>query len=144
ALTTFAVAHVGLADGQPPREYKRRLKPAILELEQRGFLKPLPEKERFQKVRAGLYDIYLERNFSDITARAGEPMRTETATDIPPAAAALIKAGMHQEHALKIAKTVPPQTIQRRLDILRWRIEVGDPPKTPGAWLNDQFRNNYP
>lgn len=147
SLNTFAVSHVGLADGQPPREYKRRLKPAIQELEERGFLKPLPENERFKKMRAGIYDIFIERNFAGSLHGVGEAAATPT-TPPPPATTpeleALIEAGMHREQALKVIKAHSTEDVQRKLAILRWRIETGDAPKNPGAWLNDQFRNKYP
>ena len=68
----------------------------------------------------------------------------ENATKISPVAVALIEAGMHKDQALKIARTNPETDVRRKLDILRWRVETGDPPNSSGAWLNDQFRKNYP
>jgi len=40
---------------------KRKLGPAIAELEQRGFLKPFAEDDRFRKVRAGHGEWCLRR-----------------------------------------------------------------------------------
>ncbi len=148
-LNTFAVAHIGLADGQPAREYKRRLKPAILELEQRGFLKPLPEKVRFQKLRAGLYDIFVERDFSRETVKPTDKATPKAdapapSPDTSPLVKELIEAGMHKEQAEKIVAQTPDSEIRLRLDILRWRVNSADKPANPGAWLNDQFRYKYP
>lgn len=45
-LRTFACEHIGLSRSYKPTELKRRLRPALAELEQSGFLEPIPEAER--------------------------------------------------------------------------------------------------
>ncbi|GIW88226.1 MAG: hypothetical protein KatS3mg108_2550 [Isosphaeraceae bacterium] len=52
-LQTFACEHVGLSKNYSNSELKRKLKPAVMELEARGFLAPLPDGERFVKVLQG-------------------------------------------------------------------------------------------
>src|SRR5262249_49179563 len=57
-LEEFAFEHVGLS-----RSYKkavhvrRKLAPAIEELERKGFLEPLPEEERYVPVRRGQWKV---------------------------------------------------------------------------------------
>jgi hypothetical protein len=52
-LQTFACEHIGLSKNYSNSELKRKLMPAVKELEARGFLAPLPDTERFVKVLQG-------------------------------------------------------------------------------------------
>jgi hypothetical protein len=52
-LRTFACEHIGLSKNYSNSELKRKLLPAVLELEGRGFLTPLSEDERFRKIERG-------------------------------------------------------------------------------------------
>ncbi|MFQ3649530.1 MAG: replication initiator protein A [Gemmataceae bacterium] len=56
-LVEFACGHIGLTDPGNVALIKRRLQPALDELEQIGFLQP--EKQRFVKVRQGQWRIVL-------------------------------------------------------------------------------------
>jgi hypothetical protein len=56
---------------------KRRLLPAITELEELGFLVPLPLKERFRKVKAGVWRVHFQSGTS-ITRPAGDKGVDET------------------------------------------------------------------
>lgn len=52
-LRTFACEKCGLSKNYSNSELKRKLLPAVRELEEQKFLAPLPENERFVQVRAG-------------------------------------------------------------------------------------------
>lgn len=52
-LRAFACEHIGLSKNYSNSELKRKLLPAVKELEEREFLEPLPESERFTQVRVG-------------------------------------------------------------------------------------------
>lgn len=52
-LQTFACEHIGLSKNYSNSELKRKLLPAVKELEARGYLAPLPDTERFVKVLQG-------------------------------------------------------------------------------------------
>jgi hypothetical protein len=82
-LVEFACGHVGLTDAGNVAILKRRLAPAIGELEAIGFLKPAAPEERYQKVRVGQWRVVLER-------AAAEPRRTS----IPACPSAPGQAGM--------------------------------------------------
>jgi len=60
-LIEFACGHVGLTESDNVAILKRRLAPAIAELEAIGFLAPLPPGERFQKVKAGVWRVQFRR-----------------------------------------------------------------------------------
>ena len=60
-LIEFACGHVGLTESDNVAILKRRLAPAIAELEEIGFLEPLTPEERFQKVKAGVWRVLFAR-----------------------------------------------------------------------------------
>ena len=60
-LRTLACEHIGLSRSYAPTELKRRLKPALEELERLGFLEPLNPEERYSYVKRGTWRIILIR-----------------------------------------------------------------------------------
>src|SRR5437588_45373 len=60
-LRTLACEHIGMSRSYAPTELKRRLKPALEELEQLGFLEPLSPDERYSYVKRGCWRIILIR-----------------------------------------------------------------------------------
>jgi hypothetical protein len=56
-LVEFACGHIGLTEVDNVAILKRRLAPAIAELEEMGFLEKLPTEERFQKVKVGVWKV---------------------------------------------------------------------------------------
>ena len=60
-LRTLACEHIGLSRSYAPTELKRRLKPALEELEQLGFLEPLSPEERYSYVKRGCWRIIFIR-----------------------------------------------------------------------------------
>ena len=60
-LIEFTCGHVGLTESGNVAILKRRLAPAIAELEEIGFLTPLAPEERFQKVKAGVWRVQFRR-----------------------------------------------------------------------------------
>jgi Replication initiator protein A len=60
-LVEFACGHVGLTESDNVAILKRRLAPAVAELEQVGFLAPLAPEERYQKVKAGVWRVHFRR-----------------------------------------------------------------------------------
>jgi hypothetical protein len=57
-LTELACGHVGLTESHNVAILKRRLAPAIAELETIGFLAPMDQAERYQKVRPGVWRVH--------------------------------------------------------------------------------------
>ena len=63
-LRLFACEHIGFARAYDNGQLKRRLKPAVAELENAGYLEPLSSGERFLKVCHGTWKIRLVRGQS--------------------------------------------------------------------------------
>src|SRR5947208_3198785 len=70
-LRSLACEHIGLSRSYAPTELKRRLKPALEELEQLGFLEPLGPEERYSYVKRGCWRIIFIRG----RAAQAEPSR---------------------------------------------------------------------
>ncbi len=60
-LKILACEHIGMSRSYAPTELKRRLKPALEELEQLGFLEPLSAEDRYSWVCKGSWRILLIR-----------------------------------------------------------------------------------
>lgn len=73
-LVEFACGHVGLTEVDNVAILKRRLTPAIEELESIGFLAKLDAKERFQKVKVGVWKVVF---------KAGDTVTTPEPKDEP-------------------------------------------------------------
>ena len=63
-LDAFAFEHIGLSSNYGNSQMKRLLTPAIQGLEGKGFLKPLPEKNRYLKEARGLWRVVFVRGAS--------------------------------------------------------------------------------
>ena len=60
-LKEFSWEHVGLSRNYDAANLKRALRPAIRELEKRGFLKTMPEHHRFYRIRRSEWRVVFER-----------------------------------------------------------------------------------
>src|SRR3954463_1679114 len=60
-LRSLACEHIGLSRSYAPTELKRRLKPALEELEALGFLEPLSAEERYSYIARGQWRVLLIR-----------------------------------------------------------------------------------
>ena len=81
-LRSLACEHIGLSRSYAPTELKRRLKPALEEMEQLGFLEPLSVEERYSYVKRGCWRIIFIRG-RRATAEAENPAAQEAATASP-------------------------------------------------------------
>jgi hypothetical protein len=112
-LIEFACGHVGLTESDNVAILKRRLAPAIAELEEIGFLARLgPEEQRYQKVKAGVWRVQFRRaaRTREDESPAATPAPTPTLEAI--SAAAMLAA----EYYRLWDPTVPVQPGPRDLE----------------------------
>jgi len=89
-LIEFACGHIGLTESDNVAILKRRLAPAIAELEEVGFLVRLDPAERYQKVKAGVWRVQFRRAAGPAeTAPALAAERPAVTEEAIPAAAVL-------------------------------------------------------
>lgn len=78
-LVEFACGHIGLTRTTNVAEIKRRLLPAIVELERRGFIEPLRLSQRFVRLRRGLWRVRFQRVASNVPSDRAALEATTTA-----------------------------------------------------------------
>jgi hypothetical protein len=79
-LVEFACGHVGLTDAGNVALLKRRLAPAIAELEEIGFIASAGPEERYQKVKAGVWRVHFRSAAAPAGAaneESGDPKTSE-------------------------------------------------------------------
>ena len=110
SLAQFAREHVGLSRNYDAAHLRRRLNPAIKELEDTGYLKPLPAEERFHRVRRGEWEI--------LFVRAAKPLRKKTGLPQPVGLEAqLIDRGVTASSSARLVRDYPAESIEAKLRV---------------------------
>ena len=114
----------------------RKLKPAINELEDIGFLEPLAEDERF--IRDG-------RNWSvRFLRKSSEPSPSPPSPPVQPSPLieALAERGVTRSTAADLVQRHPSELIERQLDVFDWLVEKQDKriAKNPAGYLVESIR----
>src|SRR5262249_22916529 len=143
-LRTLACEHIGLSRSYAPTELKRRLKPALEELEGLGFLEPLSAGERYSYIARGQW-----RNIQipGRPAAAGPAPREEGPR--PGEGLALVEALMARGVAMKAAAELVANhragRIQTKLEVFDWLVRNQDKRvgKNPAGYLVASIRSDY-
>ena len=106
-LRTLACEHIGMSRSYAPTELKRRLKPALEELEQHGFLEPLSSEERYSYVKRGCWRIIFIRG----RAAQSEPVPPEQSSEL---VEALKAPGSPRRRRPGWSRRIPPAGSRRR------------------------------
>ncbi len=140
-LRTLACEHIGLSRSYAPTELKRRLKPALEELEQLGFLEPLSPEERYSYVKRGCWRIILLR------ANAPEPpSEPAAAAEQTSELLAVLKArGVTAKIAAELVEAHSAGRIQTKIDVFDWLLKNEDKRvgKNPAGYLVASIRADY-
>ena len=140
-LRTLACEHIGLSRSYAPTELKRRLKPALEELEQLGFLEPLSPEERYCFVKRGTWRIILIRG----TSAAVDPPCSDEAVGIAELVESLKSRGVTARTAQELAANHPAARIRAKLDVFDWLMRNEDKRvgKNPAGYLVASIRSDY-
>lgn len=139
-LKTFACEHVGLSRSYDSGQLKRKLQPAIEELEAIRFLKVLPRTERYFKRNCNKWFIRLIRESDATESRA--PIEI---AQPKPIEAELVARGLHAKMAGELVETFSEQRIREKIDMLDWLVKKGGErsPKNPVGYLMAAIRKDY-
>jgi hypothetical protein len=139
-LRTLACEHIGLSRSYAPTELKRRLKPALEELEQLGFLEPLSSEERYSYVKRGTWRIILIRG-CNATAEP-DPDDSQEPQEL---VEALKTRGITAKTAQELVETHPPTRIRTKIEVFDWLIRNEDKRvgKNPAGYLVASIRSDY-
>jgi hypothetical protein len=142
-LRTLACEHIGLSRTYAPTELKRRLKPALEELEQLGFLEPLGPEERYLYVKRGCWRIMFIRG----SCTAAEVQDPAALRENQPAELieALRTRGVTRKTAQELVDSHPPSRIRTKIEVLDWLLRNSDKRvgKNPAGYLVASIRSDY-
>jgi hypothetical protein len=82
-LHDFACGHIGLSPVSNVAELKRRLAPAIAELEQVGFLTHVQTEQRYIKVRSGIWRIRFQADGKEAVRHVGPASQPDRKPEKP-------------------------------------------------------------
>lgn len=142
-LRTLACEHIGLSRSYAPTELKRRLKPALEELERLGFLEPLPPEKRYSYVRRGCWRIILLRGCSASGDIQEPDARGSDGVDH------LIDTLRARGVAARIAQVLVaahgPTRVRAKIEVFDWLARNGDRRvgKNPAGYLVASIRHDY-
>lgn len=138
-LRTLACEHIGLSRSYKPTELKRRLRPAIAELEQHGFLEPIPEEHRYHRRARGHWQVVFLRG-----PRGRSPIEP-TAEERADLVECLETRGVAPRVAADLVDRHPADLIRSKLSIFDWMAERGDKrlAKNPAGYLVSSIRDDY-
>jgi Replication initiator protein A len=144
-LNEFAHDHIGLGrnyDG--PAHIKRKLLPAIAELESIGFLEPMADTERFQK-DGKHWRIWLVQGGIIAAPLAVLPAAATHSEPEPPLVAELVSRGVTRATAVELARQHPAEWIEVKLDVFDWLMEKNDKrvAKSPAGYLVKSITDDY-
>lgn len=134
-LRTFACEHIGLSRSYDVFDLKRKLQPAVEELEQIGFFVPMPACERYVKVGVGNWRIVLQRQSGHVIAKDEDrPLVQE-----------LTRRGVTRGAATELAAAYPAAHIGAKLELHDRLVRANDRKvsKNPAGFLAAAIRHDY-
>jgi hypothetical protein len=139
-LRTLACEHIGMSRSYAPTALKRRLKPALEELEQLGFLEPLSPEERYSYVKRGTWRIIFIRGRG--AGAASDEAAPQKASEL---VEALKARGVTGRIAAELVEAHLASRIQTKLDVFDWLMRNEDKRvgKNPAGYLVASIRADY-
>ena len=137
-LRVLACEHVGLSRKYDTAGLKRKLHPAVAELESVGYLKSMDPEERFARVARGRWRVLFQRK----TNRRNCLKHSSTTADVE---TALIARGVNPVTAAQLATDYSADTIRKHVEALDWRLthDQRQSPRSPAGFLVQSIRNGY-
>ncbi|MEW4571266.1 replication initiator protein A [Tautonia sp. JC769] len=138
-LRVFSCEHIGLSRSYKPTELKRRLRPAIAELEQQGFLEPMAEEDRYLRKTRGAWQIVFLRG-----PRGRSPIEP-TAEERAELVTLLTGRGVTARIAVELVERHPPELIRAKVAFFDWMVARDDKrlAKNPAGYLVASIREDY-
>jgi plasmid replication initiation protein len=137
-LRELACEHVGLSRGYDAAGLKRKLRPAIAELESVGYLKAMESEQRFVRIGRGRWQVRLVKR----TTRRDRSERADASGGLK---AALICHGVNAATAARLTADYPAEEIRKHLQALDWLLanDGGRSLSSPAGFLVQSIRDGY-
>jgi hypothetical protein len=143
-LKAFAEVNLGLGRNyEGGTQIARKLMPAIRELEEAGFLEPLPEDQRFLKKGREWSVRFIQKGAASAPALPHVPQVQEAPPS--PLVAELTRRGVTEKTAAELAQQHPAEAIQAKIEVFDWLAEKKDKKieKSPAGYLVMSITNDY-
>lgn len=140
-LRTFACEHVGLGRNYDSGQLKRKLQPALNELEQIRFLKPMTSSERYVKRQRGEWFVKLIREW-ECSTEASTSMERDNSNSL---ACELTSRGIQARTAKALVGSFSEECIREKISLHDWLMKKRGQrcPKNPAGYLTSAIREDY-
>jgi hypothetical protein len=137
-LRVFACEHVGLSREHDLAQLRRALEPALKELEEIGFLLPMPNPKRFSRCRRGQHSVLLCRNKRKVASKT-----TDSESQL---VVELRRRGVWADVAPALAGALPEEEVRRYVALHDWLLKRRDKriAKNPAGFLAACIANRLP
>lgn len=131
--------HVGLARSYDSSNLKRKLRPAISELEGKRFLVEVPDSERFRRLATGEWCVVFERARKE----SSKPEKLNSPNEL--LGQALVDRGVRPSAAADIVRRFPAERIQHQIEVFDWLMSQKDArvQRNPAGFLVSAIRGEY-
>ena len=136
-LRQFAEEHIGVRRGYDTAALKRRIAPAINELESMKYLVNCRSSDMYRRVQHGKWEIILQRGQA---ARRTSETRNLSCLELE-----LVQRGISESQAVKLVRDHDPDMIGRQLVSVDAMLSAHDAriSKNPAGFLVNAIRDNY-
>ena len=117
-LRTFACEKLGLSRAYDTGQLKERLRPALGELENIGFIEPV----QYRKEKPKKWKIAISKKRAEKTAKDED----STSADVPSLCAELTRREINAATAKEIVELFPADRIQEKLALFDWLVSRND------------------
>ncbi|MFM1801010.1 MAG: hypothetical protein RJA81_362 [Planctomycetota bacterium] len=140
-LRTLACEHVGMSREYAPTELKRRLRPALEELERSGFLEKLNDNERYLNVEKGRWRILFVRG----PKRRAEEDEAKAHNTREALFSELTSRGVHHLVSKDLLERYEADHIRAKLEVFDWFMshEQENVIRNPAGYLVASIRDDY-
>lgn len=136
-LAEFACEHIGVSRNYDTGQLKRRLQPAIAELEAVGFLEALPVAQRFVKISRGEWRI--------VFIRKAVPQIEPPSQDAALLIKRLAARGVTPSVATELVRDYPHELIEMQIEVLDrlQQAKERESIRNPAGYLVKSIREGY-
>lgn len=137
SLAEFACEHIGLSRNYDTGQLKRRLQPAIYELESVGFLESLPASQRYLKISRGEWRI--------VFVKKAVPQIERVDPALSDLARRLSERGVTPSVAAELVRDFPSEQIETQMEVLDrlQQMKERESIRNPAGYLVKSIREGY-
>ena len=132
-LRELAHEHVGLSRSYDTGQLKRKLLPAIVELEENGYLRGAEPNNRFVRIKKGVWHVVLAKGDAKPRNKSNPVMDS------------LLRHGVNRTTAERLAREHPAERIAHHVEVLDWVLKQPnvEKPTSPAGYLVQSIRQSY-